>query len=140
MGGLPALGTKLQMETAPSTYTTIAQVVKISGPKFALDTADTTCLDSPGGWEEVVGTVLRSGEITLDINYVPSDATHDATAGLLSKMQSKAVVGFKLQFPDTPPTEWTFQALVTGFQPEAAADGKLTASVTLKITGQPTLA
>jgi hypothetical protein len=48
--------------------TVIAQVKSVSGPGIKLDTVDVTTHDSTGGWEEVVGTILRSGEVKLNWN------------------------------------------------------------------------
>lgn len=121
--------------------TVVAQVTNISGPGLSLDTEDVTAHDSTGGWEEVVATILRSGEITLDIEYDPNDATHKyASGGILYDLKSRASQSYSLVFPSTPAVTWSFTAFCTGFEPGAPVDGALTASVTYKITGQPTLA
>ena len=121
--------------------TAIANVSNISGPGLSLDTEDVTSHDSTGGWEEVVGTILRSGEITLDIIYDPDNATHKyAAAGLLHDLVSRTAQTYNLYFSDSTPAPWQFSALVTGFNPGMPVGGALTASVTMKITGAPTLA
>lgn len=135
MAKYSAFGTVLNRSGVP-----IVQVTNIGGPSLALDTEDVTSHDSTGGWEEVVGTVLRSGELTLDIEYDPNAATHKyAAGGLLHDLVSKTAVAYTLVFPSSPAVTWTFNALVTGFEPGAPHDGALTASVTMKITGAPTL-
>ena len=134
MSKLAAFGTKLLRGAVE-----VAQVQSISGPGLALDTEDVTSHDSPGGWEEVVGTILRSGEISLDIVYDPKDATHKyATGGLLHDLANRVTTTYTLTFPDS--TAWSFSALVVGFEPSAPVEGALTASVTLKLTGSVTLA
>jgi len=121
--------------------TAVAAVSNISGPGLSLDTEDVTSHDSTGAWEEVVATILRSGEITLDLVYDPAGATHkNASGGLLYNMIQRTSATYTLVFPDTASTEWVFTAFVTGFEPSAPVDGALTASVTLKPTGQPTIA
>jgi len=116
-------------------------VTNISGPGLSLDTEDVTSHDSTGGWEEVVGTILRSGEVTLDIVYDPDNATHKyAAAGLLHDLVSRVAQTYNLYFSDSTPATWSFSALVTGFQPGMPVNGALTASVTLKPTGAVTLA
>lgn len=120
--------------------TTIAQVQNISGPGLSLDTEDVTTHDQATAWEEVVGTILRSGEVTLDIVYDPNHATHkNAAGGLLADLAARTSVSYTLIFPSSGTVTWTFTALVTGFEPSAPYDGALTASVTLKLTGAPTL-
>jgi len=118
-----------------------ANVTNISGPGLSLDTEDVTSHDSTAAWEEVVGTILRSGEITADIVYDPAHATHKyAAGGLIYDMVQRTVIDtFHLIFSDAATTDWTFSALVTGFEPGAPVGGSLTASVKFKLTGQPTL-
>ena len=117
-----------------------AQVTNISGPGLSVDTEDVTSHDSTGGWEEVVATILRSGEISLDIVYDPANATHKyAAGGLLYDLVQKTAIALTLVFPNTAATTWSFNAFVTGFEPSGPVAGGLGASVKLKITGQPTL-
>lgn len=116
----------------------VVQVTNIDGPELSLDTVDVTTHDSASGWEEVVGTILRSGEVSLDIVYDPAAATHVA---LWTDLVAKAPVACTLVYPDHPThTTWSFNALVTKFKPGMPVDGALTGTVTLKITGAPTLA
>jgi predicted secreted protein len=120
--------------------TEYAGVTNISGPGLSVDTEDVTSHDQATAWEEHVATILRSGDITLDIVYDPADATHKyAAGGLLYDMVSRTAISCTLVFSDTASTTWTFSALVTGFEPSAPVDGALTASVTLKPTGAVTL-
>lgn len=119
----------------------IAQVQSISGPGLSLDTEDVTSHDSTNAWEEVVATILRSGEISLDIVYDPAGATHkNSSGGLLYDMTSRTSTTYSIVFSDTGTTTWSFTAFVTGFEPDAPHDGKLAATVKLKLTGEPTLA
>ena len=117
-----------------------AYVTNISGPGLSLDTEDVTSHDSTGGWEEVVGTILRSGEVSMDIVYDPAHATHaNAGDGLIADLISRTLVTtFHLTFSDAV-TIWDFEAYVTGFEPTAPVGGALTATVKFKISGQPTL-
>lgn len=136
MAKYPAFGTKLLRGAVE-----IAQVQTIGGPGLSLDTEDVTAHDSTGGWEEVVGTILRSGEVSLDLVYDPAAATHkNASGGLLYDMISRTATTFTLTFPSSTPVSWSFSAFVTGFEPSAAHDGALTATAKLKITGAPTIA
>jgi len=117
----------------------IAQVTSVSGPGITLDTVDVTEHDGVG-WEEVVPTILRSGEITLELAYDPAEATHKyASGGLLYDLVQRTSTAYTLRFPTSPIASWTFNAYVTAFEPSAPVDGALTASVTLKITGAVTL-
>ena len=138
MAKYDAYGTALYKGT--NTGPVYAQVTNISGPGLSLDTVDVTSHDSTSAWEEVVATILRSGEITMDIVYDPANATHKYAAnGLLYDMVSRTAITLTLIFPDTATTEWTFSGYVTAFEPSAPVDGALTASVTIKPTGVVTI-
>ena len=121
-------------------FTTIAQVRNIGGPGLSLDVEDVTTHDSTGAWEEVVATILRSGEVTLDIVWDPATATHGWGIGLLAVMPRRATRNFQVIFTDAASTTWSFAAEVVSFEPDAPHDGALTASVTIKLSGEVTLA
>lgn len=136
MAKYAAFGTKLLRGAVE-----IAQVQNISGPGLALDTEDVTSHDSTEGWEEVVATILRSGEVSMDLVYDPNNATHkNASGGLLYDLAGRTSTAYTLTFPSSPAVSWTFTAFVVGFEPDMPHDGALSASVTMKITGKPTLA
>ena len=118
--------------------TTIANVTNISGPGLSLDTEDVTSMESTGAWEEVVATILRSGEISVDLAWDPAAATHKNSAGgMLNDMTIRTATTYSIVFPGS--VTWSFTAYVTGWEPAAPVDGALTVAAKLKITGQPTL-
>jgi len=124
-----AFGTTLLCNGSP-----IAQISSISGPSLSADTVDVTTHDSIDAWEEVAITILRTGELTLELVYDP--AVHSA---LLDLYENKTLEDYELQFPDDAFTAFQFDAYITAFEPSAPVDGALTASMTVKITGVPTL-
>ena len=117
----------------------VAQVTNISGPGLAVDTEDVTTHDQATAWEETVATIIRSGEVSLDLVFDPVDATHDAATGLLYRFEDKIYSFLKLIFPDAATTEWEFSGYITGFEPAAPSGGALTATAKAKITSQPLL-
>lgn len=142
MASYSSFGTLLKIGdgATPESFTTIAQVQDIKAPQLAMDTEEVTNHSSTGGWEEVVATILRTGEVSFGLVYDPDAATHDASTGLIADMVARTRRNFQLIFSDSGNTTWSFSAYVTGFKPEAPVKGKLGAEVSLKITGQPTLA
>ncbi len=122
------------------TFATIAEVHDIKGPNLKLNTAEVTSHSSTSGWKEHIGTLLEAGEITFDVAWLPADATQSYSAGLVKDMVGRTKRNFQIVFPAASPLTWSFTALVTGFVPGANVDGALMASVTLLITGAPTLA
>jgi predicted secreted protein len=83
MAGIAGLGAELLLGDGASSpnFNLVANVTSIGGPALALDTEDVTAHDSTGGWEEVVPTILRTGEVTLDINYDPASQMHRMGTG-----------------------------------------------------------
>jgi len=114
----------------------VGQVTSISGPSLSLDTADVTTHDQTTAWEELVTTILRSGEISLDLVFDPADTEHIA---LLANLTGKAAETFNINFPDSAYTQWEFDAYVTAFEPSMPVGDALTATCTLKLSGTPVL-
>ena len=119
-------------------FTTIAGVTNIGGPGLGVDVEDVTTHDSTAYFEEVIPTILRSGEMSLDLIYDPNDATQNDSTGLISRIENKILANYKVNFPGS--VTWAFTAYATGFEPSASVDGALTGTATFKLTGQPTLA
>lgn len=137
-----SFGTLLQMGdgATPEAFTTIAEVGDIAGPALSSDTAEATNHSSTDGMEEVVPTILRTGQVTFPINFVPTAVTQGYTAGLLYHWKQRTKKNWKLIFPDGSSTTWQFAAFIVGFAPKAPVNGILSADITLKVTGSPTLA
>lgn len=139
---IKAHGTLLQIGDGGSpteTFTTIAEVTEISGPSLEQEPLDVTSHESSGGFREFVGGLIDGGEVTLSLNYIPTDATQNATTGLIADLKNMVVRNFQLVFPDVGSTTWSFPALVMSFEPTEPVDDKLGADVTLKVAGEPTL-
>ena len=139
---ISAFGTLLKIGDggAPESFTTIAEVKDIGGPKLKSNTAEVTNHSSTDGWLEKIGTILEAGQVTFKINFVPTATTHSFSTGLIKDFVARTKRNFKLVFPDTGATTWSFTAIVTGFEPSEPVNGPLEADVTLDITGKPTLA
>lgn len=124
----------------PENFTAIAEVHDISGPSLSRDTVETTHQQSTEKWKEFIAGLKDAGEVSFDISYLPTHATHDNTTGLLKDFDDGTLRNFELVFPDSGATTWSFSALVTGYEPTAPKEDKLTAAITLKVSGKPTLA
>lgn len=137
-----AQGTLLKMGdgAGPEVFTTIAEVSSIKGPSLSRATVDVTSHDSVGGFREYIGGLGDGGELTFDMNYIPTGATHNASTGVLSKLKNNTRTNFKLVFTDAGPTEWAFSGFVTKFDTSEPIDNRIMASVTIKVSGRPTLA
>lgn len=139
---ISSFGTLLKIGDGGGTevFTTIAEVGDIEGPAFEMSTQEVTNHSSSGAWREVVPGLIDPGEVGFSLAFIPTNATHSQTSGLIRDLKNRTKRNFKLVFTDVGGTTWTFAAYVTGFKPTAPVEGLLGADVTLKLTGQPTLA
>lgn len=140
MSGRDAFGTLFKRAgtlTGPFTYTTIANVTNISGPSRSRETIDVTAHDSPNQYMEFIGGLKDGGEVSLDINYDPGQATHD----LDDDFDDATPRNYQIVILPGTDDEftWTIAGIMTGLEDEFAYDGKMERSMTIKITGKPTL-
>lgn len=137
MSGMAAFGTLLKRGDGATseTFTTIAQATSISGPNLEAEQIDVTSHDSPNRFEEFVAGIKRGGEVELELNFDPSESTHEQ---ILDDFDGAVQHNFQLVFPTSPAITWTFAAIVTAFSPEAPFDDKLAATATFKLTGPVT--
>jgi len=137
--------TQLLLEDNPpgsGVFTELAAVGAISGPSLSMDTNEVTNRDSPERWREYIGGLKDAGEVSFDIYWNMTEETHGTVTGLLQDFHSssQAVARlFKIIWPDTAKTVWLFNGLITGFDIEAPYDDAMTANITIKISGKPTL-
>lgn len=140
MSGRDGFGTQFQRATTLSpgtTYETIANVTSIGGPDRKRETIDVTAHDSPGGWMEFIGGLKDGGEVSLDINYDPAELTHDLDADF----DDDAARNYRVII--LPGTEdehtWQIKGVMTELSDEFPYDDKMARTMTIKVTGKPTL-
>lgn len=138
---ISAHGTLLKLGdgATPEVFTTVANVLDFDPPGVEQVHDDITS-HSSSGWENTLPVLLRTGEVTFEIEFIPTGATHSYSAGLLKDAYNKTKRNFQVVFTDTGATTWSFSAYVQKFRPKAKVKGALRASVTLRGTGAPTLA
>ena len=137
---ISAYGTLLKRETSfgSGTFVTVAEVKSMTGPGMSVDVLDVTTHSSAasGAWREKRPSLIDPGEISFPINLVPASAGHKA---LLSDFTTRALVNYKIVFPDPGLTEWTFNnCFMTQFNAKAETEGILEADITLTLSGAPT--
>jgi len=89
---LSSFGTLLKIGDGSTAeqFTTIAEVRDISGPALNLGTEEVTPQTAPGGWREHVPTLLSAGEVTFEVNFVPTEETHDPDTGLIALRRQRS--------------------------------------------------
>lgn len=141
MAGQDGFGTQLKIgdgATPTEAFTTIANVTNISGPSKSRETIDVTAHDSPDGYMEFLGSVKDGGEVSADLNYDPTEDTHTV---LDTRFESKVPLNYQIVLlPGTDDEHtWSIKGIITGLEPEYPYDDKMACSVTIKVTGKPTL-
>lgn len=137
MAGRNAFGTKFERgdgTEGSETFEALANVTNIAGPELSRETIDTTAHDTADAWREFIGSLKDGGEVSLDLNYDPNK--HDELVADLDDAEPRS---YRLVFPVTPAVAWTIKAVMTGFSSEAPIDDKLSASVTFKVSGKPSI-
>ena len=134
---LSSFGTIVHIDLAGGGLVPIAMLRDITGPSLSLGTEEVTPQDATGAWRQFVPTLLDGGEVTFQLDFIPTENTHDAVEGLVKDMTDRTLRDFKIAFPEG--TDWSFAAYVTGFTPGTPVEGALTADVTLRTSGAMTL-
>ncbi|MCB1516127.1 MAG: hypothetical protein KDJ19_00715 [Hyphomicrobiaceae bacterium] len=126
-------GVDLLKETAtPGTYASFgAEVISINPPNLSRTSIERTHALSPNNAKEYFGGMIEGGEVGLTVAYIPSDS--DAVYAEIGA----ATANWQILF-DTS-IAWNFAGFVTNYAPQAPIDDRMTANVTIKITGLPTL-
>jgi len=117
-------------ESSGSGFAALAEVNSIVGPNKTRTTIDVTSLDSVGGYREFIPSFRDGGEITLGMNFTPD--TYDLVNEDFEdedKRQYQIVLG------NVAATTFEFWAYVTNLSSAVPLDDKVTADVTVKVTG-----
>jgi len=119
-------------------FTTLAELVDSAGPGIEQATHDAPSQDIT--WMKRVAGLVSAGDYTFDVNFIPKDATHDGTTGLISLIGLQYTTAWQLFYNDADggtESQWVMSAYLVTFGEDIPVDGILKSSVTLKINGQP---
>ena len=118
-------------ELTPGVFTTIGELRNITPPPLMRNPIETTSHNEEE--ESFVVGIRRKGEMTFQIGFVPSLASHDHNTGLVKSWKDGSRDIFRITFPDD--TKWLFSGYVTNIGPSAPVDDGLVADVTIRPTG-----
>ena len=123
-------------------YTEVAAVESVNGVEIEALLDEITTHGSTGGFREMLPTgKSQVADVELGLVFDIAEDTHKNTAGGLTyAMLHESLLGYELVLPDSGTTTWTFDAYVRKMKWAAPQDGKLAATVTLAVTGQPSVA
>jgi len=120
---------------ATEAFTLVGEVNSIDGPGLGLETIEATHMQSPEGYREFITSFKDAGEMTVAMNFVPSDSQQDPETGILFDFNNRTKRNWQLVFPDDEATTIDFAAYVSKFAVSAPVDNKLGASMSLRVSG-----
>ena len=118
--------------TDTSTYTTVASRVTINANFGDVETVDVTHHDSVQ--KEMLPTIGGGGDVSLTCWFDPDDSGHTA---LFNWHKTPVVHSCRLTTTDSTPTNFTFDAILTGFQLGGMeVTGAISGDLTVQIAGE----
>ena len=117
-----------------SAWVNIAEVNSIQGPNKTRETIDVTSLDSTGGYREFIASFRDGGTVQLTMNF--TRATYEL---MNDDFEDDDAQSYEIVLPDDENTSLEFTGLVTEVPLAISTDDKVTADVTIKVTGQPVI-
>lgn len=118
---------------APAAFVEVAEVINVTPGEATADRIDATHMQSPGRRREYISGLIDNGEASFEINWIPGSPTDELIRGLLA---SGAVVQHRITFNNDVTV--TFDAAVTGFSKAIPIDDRMTATVTVAVSGDET--
>jgi predicted secreted protein len=134
-----AIGTLIKrgnQDGPPETFTAIGRAHNFQGPNLTTTEIDVTGLDNTTGYKDILMALKDAGQITMEIFFDPGDSGH---RGVLHDYDHQTLRNWDLIFPDPGATTWSAACYVKDFVPKGDTNGALTAQVTLRVSGAPTL-
>lgn len=129
--GISGFGVTLSIsDTSGGSYTAVGEILGVTGPGISMDPVELTHASSDNGFRERVSGLADAGEITFDINFVKAQMT--TLYGYI-----RTTKWWKVTLPDSGST-WVCAGQITGIENEAPIDDRVTASITVQLTGKPT--
>jgi hypothetical protein len=116
------------------TFTRVAELVNITPVGVSFNMVDASAHDG-NGWGTSIPTQKRGVDARVEINLVPSHATHDHLTGVQFLNLGKIRRDWMVVLPDTGKSVVAFQAWVSDEGTVAPVDGVLRANPILSIDG-----
>lgn len=121
--------------TTPA-FVEVAEVINVTPGEATADRIDATHMQSPNRRREYISGLIDNGEASFEINWVPGSATDELLRDLF---ESGETVEHRITFPgDAPRPTVTFDASIIGFSKAIPIDDRMTATITVAVSGAET--
>jgi hypothetical protein len=125
-------------EGTSTTFTPLAEVKSFNWSGMGLETAEFTHQQSPGFYREYKPTFKKPGEVSATLNYLPSDTTQSASAGLRKVFDDRALQDFAIVWDNDDQETEIFSAYLTNFARNTPLGEPVELQITLQLIGAPT--
>ena len=123
---------------SPEVFTTVAEIVSLKPPALSRNEIDVS-VHNDGDESKLLG-MLRKGQVTGLLNWLPTDATHDSATGMIADINANTSRNWRITLPPSATEYWTFAARVQLFDPqEVGVDAALQVAFALTVTGDITI-
>jgi predicted secreted protein len=129
---LSAQGTLFQVEN--TTFTTIPEVIRGNTPSIRVEQIDVTSHDSSGGFRESLAGFKDAEDVTLELNWVPSNTVHTF---LQTTAAAGTVVDWKTSLPGTGDKVCSYSGYIQSLVITANTGEALRATLVIKVSGEP---
>lgn len=122
----------LALADTPDTKVLIAETRTATPPAEVDDQQEATHSQSPNGYREFVPGLTDGGEASFEMNYIPGSPTDR----FILSLRGKKLIAY-LIWPNG--VQCIFRCSRSGYEKEASTEGLGTATLTLKVSGEPTM-
>jgi predicted secreted protein len=117
----------------PAAFVEIEEVFSVTPGAATADRIDATHFQSPGRRREYIAGLIDNGEASFELNWVPGNESDELIRALMS---SGDVVEHRITFPGG--ARVTYDASIIGFEKEIPVDDRMTATITVAVSGDET--
>jgi hypothetical protein len=125
---------------SPEVFVTVAEIVTLKPPQLSRNEVDVS--NHNEGQEAKILGMLRKGQVTGTLNWLPTDATQsELSQGILADILANKKRNWRITFPPLGLPKWTFPGRVQLFDPqEVSVDAAMQVAFALTIDGAITMA
>lgn len=122
-------------ETPGGAFIDVAQVGDLMPPETSRKEFDASVHGK--NIDQYVLGILRRGAMTVPLNIILDNGTHDHLTGLYKLQIDNTITGHRVRFPisNGGTLDWILSGQVQAIKPKAPVDGKLEADVTIRFSG-----
>lgn len=131
-------GTLFQRGNGAGGFVTVAGVRSITPPNMTRETVDSSDMETTDRWRTHIGAMRDGGECSVEIFWNPDDpAASTVAANAWADLRSDDARDYQVLWTDG--SYLRFSGVLTGMPVEVPLDDNMTATLTYKVSGAPTL-